>query len=99
MCLVLLWYRAHPDADLLLAGNRDEFYRRPAAPPAVLSRDPLICAGRDLVAGGTWMGRNEAGLVAAITNRYGSRDSAPPDARCRPRSTIRRTTIRRGSIR
>ena len=89
MCLVLLWYRAHPDAELLLAANRDEFYRRPAAPPAVLARDPLICAGRDLVAGGTWMGRNEAGLLAAITNRYGSRDSAPPAARSRGEIVLR----------
>lgn len=83
MCLVLLWYGAHPAASLILAGNRDEFYRRPSAPPALVSERPRICAGRDLEAGGTWMGRNEHGLVAAITNRHGSRHHAPPNARSR----------------
>jgi uncharacterized protein with NRDE domain len=83
MCLLLLWTSAHADFDLLLAGNRDEFYRRPAAPPGILLRDPLIVAGKDLEAGGTWMGRNEFGLVAAITNRYGSRLNPPPDPRSR----------------
>jgi uncharacterized protein with NRDE domain len=83
MCLVLLWHSAHADFDILLAGNRDEFYRRPSAPPSILHRDPLILAGRDLEAGGTWMGRNEHGLLAAITNRYGSRHQVPPNARSR----------------
>jgi uncharacterized protein with NRDE domain len=83
MCLLLLWSSAHADFDLLLAGNRDEFYRRPALPPAILHRDPLILAGKDLEAGGTWMGRNQHGLAAAITNRYGSRLDPPPNPRSR----------------
>jgi uncharacterized protein with NRDE domain len=83
MCLLLLWTSAHADFEILLAGNRDEFYHRPAAPPSILQRDPLILAGKDLEAGGTWMGRNEFGLVAAITNLHGSRMRPPPDARSR----------------
>jgi uncharacterized protein with NRDE domain len=89
MCLVLLWYGAHPDADLLLAGNRDELYRRPSVPPAVIARDPLVCAGRDLEGGGTWMGRNEAGLVAAITNRHGVERPVPRDVRSRGEIVLR----------
>ena len=81
MCLVLLIYRAHPDAELILAGNRDEFYARPAAPPALIATAPRIYAGRDLEAGGTWMGRNEHGLLAALTNRRSP--EAPPDGHSR----------------
>jgi len=100
MCLVLLWYGAHPHADLILAGNRDEAYRRPSAPPALIAGDPRIWAGRDLEAGGTWMGRNEYGLVAAITNRHGSRRAVPPDVRSRGEivmEVLRRRTAEQAS--
>jgi uncharacterized protein with NRDE domain len=83
MCLILLALRAHPDTDLLLAGNRDEFYARPSAPPALIASSPRIFAGRDLEAGGTWMGRNEHGLVAALTNRRQQPPREPPDAKSR----------------
>jgi len=81
MCLILLAYRAHPDAEVVLAGNRDEFYARAAAPPALIARAPRIYAGRDLEAGGTWMGRNEYGLLVALTNRRST--EAPPNAHSR----------------
>jgi uncharacterized protein with NRDE domain len=81
MCLILLAYRAHPDAPVILAGNRDEFYARPAAAPGLIARAPRIYAGRDLEAGGTWMGRNEHGLLAALTNRRAT--GAQPEARSR----------------
>ena len=83
MCLILLAHRAHPDAALVLAGNRDEFYARPSAAPGVIGRDPVIHAGRDLEAGGTWMGRNAHGLVAALTNRHDPAAAIPPDVRSR----------------
>ena len=85
MCLILLAYRAHSDVDLLIAGNRDEFYARPSAPPGVFGRDPLIHAGRDLEAGGTWMGRNAFGMTAALTNRRDPTGRAPPDVLSRGR--------------
>jgi uncharacterized protein with NRDE domain len=81
MCLILLAYRAHPAADVILAGNRDEFYARPTAPPARIAGSPRIWAGRDLEAGGTWMGRNEHGLLAALTNRRAG--EVPADHRSR----------------
>ncbi len=85
MCLILLAYRSHPDVDILLAGNRDEFHRRPAVAPALIAGQPRIYAGRDLEAGGTWMGRNEHGLLAALTNR---RSSKPPPPGVRSRGEI-----------
>lgn len=85
MCLILLANRAHPDFDLLLAGNRDEFHARPSTAPGVFDRNPVIHAGRDLEAGGTWMGRNAAGLVAALTNRRDPTGHVPPNALSRGR--------------
>jgi uncharacterized protein with NRDE domain len=85
MCLILLAYRCHPDVDVLLAGNRDEFLRRAAAPPGLVQTGPRIWAGRDLEAGGTWMGRNEHGLLAALTNR---RSAAPPPPEARSRGEL-----------
>ncbi|MBI3992748.1 MAG: NRDE family protein [Candidatus Lambdaproteobacteria bacterium] len=83
MCLILLAYRAHPDTAVLLAGNRDEFYHRPSAPPAQICDDPPIFAGRDLEAGGTWMGRNGAGMLAALTNGRRFDQVVPPNPRSR----------------
>src|SRR6266536_3537682 len=54
---------------LIIAANRDEHYDRPSAPPALLNTQPKIIAGRDLRAGGTWLGVNETGLIAGILNR------------------------------
>ena len=69
MCTVLLVFRAHPAADLIVAANRDEFFARAATPPIVLREQPLrAIAGKDLLHGGTWMGLNQAGFFAALTN-------------------------------
>lgn len=73
MCLILLAFRAHPQMDVLLAGNRDELKRRASAPPQLWGKNPRIWAGKDLEAGGTWMGRNDGGLMAALTNRRSER--------------------------
>ncbi len=83
MCLVLLAFQARSDTEVLLAGNRDEFHGRPSAPPAVVHHDPPIYAGLDLEAGGTWMGRNAHGMLAALTNRHAPQYVVPPDVRSR----------------
>lgn len=62
---------------LLVAANRDERYDRPSAAPTVWPTDPRIFAGKDLLAGGTWLGVNEAGLVAGILNRRSTTESQP----------------------
>lgn len=70
MCLVLFHHDPASTVRLLLAANRDEYYDRPSAPPGVLESAPMIVGGRDERAGGTWLGVNEYGVVAAITNRH-----------------------------
>jgi uncharacterized protein with NRDE domain len=67
MCLILVAWRAHPRFPLVLAANRDELFARPAA-PASWWPSPHILAGRDLLAGGTWLGVNACGGFAALTN-------------------------------
>jgi uncharacterized protein with NRDE domain len=56
MCVVALAHQIHPDWPLILIGNRDEFHARPAAPLAAWDDRSGIVAGRDLQAGGTWLG-------------------------------------------
>ena len=68
MCLILVVWRRHPQYPCLIAANRDEFHGR-AAEPAHWWRDrPQILAGRDLAAGGTWLGITRSGRFAALTN-------------------------------
>lgn len=68
MCLILLAYEVHPRYRLILAVNRDEFYRRPTAAAAYWEEAPHLFAGRDLVRGGTWLGVSRSGRLAALTN-------------------------------
>jgi uncharacterized protein with NRDE domain len=68
MCLVLVVWRAHPLYPCLVAANRDEFHARPAARAEWWPDHPHILAGRDLEAGGTWLGVTRAGRFAALTN-------------------------------
>lgn len=68
MCLIVFAYKTHPRYELILAANRDEFYSRPTAPAAFWKDAPEILAGRDLVAGGTWLGVTQTGRFAAVTN-------------------------------
>jgi uncharacterized protein with NRDE domain len=66
MCLILLAWRAHPQFPCVLAANRDEFHARETAPAEWSSAQ--ILAGRDLEAGGTWLGVTRRGSFAALTN-------------------------------
>ena len=66
MCLALIAFAAHPRYRLIIAANRDEFHARPAAPAAWWPEGFL--AGRDLKAGGTWLGIDRRGRVALLTN-------------------------------
>jgi len=78
--LILLAVRAHPVYSLILAGNRDEYYDRPTSPASFWDDLPGLLAGRDLRAGGTWLGVTRQGKVAAITNYRNPsqiRDRAP----------------------
>lgn len=70
MCVLALMWRAHPRWRLILAGNRDEYHDRPAAPLARWA-DREVIAGRDLQSGGTWLGVSERGALAVFTNLRG----------------------------
>ncbi len=61
-----------------MGANRDEMLGRPWTPPGRHwpDRDDVV-AGRDDLAGGTWMGLNDAGLAVCILNRHGSLGPAP----------------------
>ena len=68
----------------MVAANRDEFHDRPTEAPALrtATRSPRrFVAPRDLRAGGTWLGVNDAGVFAAVTNRR--IDAPDPDRRSR----------------
>ncbi|KIH77786.1 Uncharacterized conserved protein, contains NRDE domain [Geoalkalibacter ferrihydriticus] len=77
MCLIVLAIDSRPDLPLILAANRDEFYRRPTAAAEFWDDDPQILAGRDLQAGGTWLGVTRAGRWAAVTNVRNPQDMKP----------------------
>jgi uncharacterized protein with NRDE domain len=70
MCLAVIALDAHPAYRLVIAANRDEFHARPAS-PAAWGTDATfrnILAGRDLEAGGTWLGVRRDGRFALVTN-------------------------------
>jgi uncharacterized protein with NRDE domain len=73
MCTLILLDRVVPGVPLVVAANRDEFLKRPAAPPALfrpsVAGRAAFVAPQDLEAGGTWMGVNESGLFVGLTNR------------------------------
>ena len=75
MCSVIL--RIGEDG-VFIAANRDEMIGRPWTPPAAHWPElPGVIAGRDTLAGGTWMGLNRHGVMAAVLNRRGSLGPAP----------------------
>ena len=81
MCLIYVVWRRHPRYRLVVAANRDEYHARPTAPAHWWEDAPGVLAGRDLEAGGTWMGITRGGRFAAVTNYHdpaaGRRTDAP----------------------
>jgi uncharacterized protein with NRDE domain len=70
VCTLTIAWQTFPDAPVVVAANRDERLDRPADPPRRRESSPTVVAPRDAVAGGTWIGYNDAGLFAGITNRW-----------------------------
>lgn len=68
MCLVVFAWQPQCRQPLLLLANRDEVHARPSAALAQWPDQPSIYAGRDLEAGGTWLGIAEQGRFATLTN-------------------------------
>ena len=68
MCLIVFAWKVIPGMPLIAAGNRDEFYDRPATAASWWDDYPQVFAGRDLQGGGTWIGVTRDGRFAALTN-------------------------------
>ncbi|EDO39284.1 predicted protein [Nematostella vectensis] len=74
MCIVFLSFNDDPSPGgykLILAANRDEFYKRPTAPADFWEQHPNIIGGLDLLSGkegGTWLGFTKSGRFGCLTN-------------------------------
>ena len=68
MCLILFSLNPNDQFNLVLAANRDEQYGRPSSAADFWDDHPNVLAGRDLSAGGTWLGVTRNGRFAAVTN-------------------------------
>jgi len=70
MCLIAFSYKTHPKYKLIVATNRDEFYKRPTRPAQfwIDEGQPQLLAGKDLKANGTWIGISKNGKWGALTN-------------------------------
>ena len=85
MCTLLFAWQVDPSRLLVVAANRDEFYGRATAAAAFWADAPQLLAGRDLQAGGTWLGVTRDGRFAALTNVREPGVSTPPHAPSRGR--------------
>ena len=78
MCTLVLAYRPDSDWPILIGANRDENIARPSLAPGRHWPDrPHVFAGKDLEAGGTWLGLSDHGMVAGVLNRPESLGPAP----------------------
>ena len=68
MCLILFAINPNPEYKLVLAANRDEFFKRPTEKARFWREEANLLAGRDLQMGGTWLGLTKQGRFSAITN-------------------------------
>lgn len=68
MCLIVFSFKQHPKYDLVFAANRDENHSRPSRAAQFWDNYPNLLAGKDLQAGGTWMGVTKDGTFSALTN-------------------------------
>lgn len=81
VCTFIVAWQVFADAPVVVAANRDEALGRPSRPPGLYSENPRIVAPRDEEADGTWIGYNEHGVTAAITNRWTDADLAADRSR------------------
>ena len=68
MCLAIFSLNRLPDWPLVIAANRDELHTRPTLEAAPWNDATHILGGRDLEAGGTWLGMTHSGRIALLTN-------------------------------
>lgn len=95
MCVVSVAWHAHARWKLIIAGNRDEFHAREAAPLGHWTDDPAIIAGRDLSSQGTWMGVSSTGRFGVVTN---IRNPQGPDPQKASRGELVTDWLARGDL-
>ena len=82
MCLAAFAIHASARWPLVVASNRDEFFDRPALPLArwQTAAGHSVISGRDVRAGGTWLGTTPSGRIALLTNVRDVREASAPAA-------------------
>jgi hypothetical protein len=95
MCLLAIQYQLVPEAPILVAANREEFYDRPSTSPGIQSGKPRVLCGTDTQGGGTWLGVNQHGLFVSVANRAKVLRPLNP----RSRGLLCRDLLRSGSAR
>ena len=68
MCLALIALSVRADLPLIIAANRDEFHARASEPARRWTEPEGLVAGRDALAGGTWLGVTRTGRAGLVTN-------------------------------
>lgn len=81
MCTLIVVRNGYPSYPIVVAANRDELLDRPSEPPKFWEDSPRILAPADAQRGGTWLGVNERGVFAAVTNRNDVRSVRGMDSR------------------
>jgi uncharacterized protein with NRDE domain len=94
MCWIAVLFQVNAHYPLIVAANREESRTRPSRAPFRWAGSPTVWAGRDELAGGTWLGVNATGLLAAVTNRPRAADSDSRDATRRSRGLLCLDTLR-----
>lgn len=100
MCTLAVFHGVSTRWPLVVAANRDEFFGRSAVPPTRLAEHPMVVAGRDVQAGGTWLGAriDGSGRIVGVLNRRPVADrpgSGPGD---RSRGLLCLESLARGSF-
>jgi uncharacterized protein with NRDE domain len=90
MCWIAVLFHVNAHYPLIVAANREESRTRPSRAPFQWPGSPTVWAGRDELAGGTWLGVNATGLVTAVTNR----PAVSRDATLRSRGLLCLDTLR-----
>ncbi|MGB9429132.1 MAG: NRDE family protein [Gammaproteobacteria bacterium] len=94
MCVLVLAWKTHPDYPLVFAGNRDELHTRAASAAGFWEDAPQVLGGRDLEAGGTWLGVTSGGRFAVVTNyREGAAPKKAPRSRGELTADFLRDTV------
>ena len=81
VCTIVLAWQVFPDTPVAFGANRDERLDRPSEPPRERQWGARVLAPADEEAEGTWVGYNEHGVLAAITNRWVDADLAAERSR------------------